>query len=60
MFRINDNWEFIEEFNDAFLRGEGEGIPIRIPHTVKELPLHYADSLAFIAPKNPLLFLFNT
>ncbi|MBR2067478.1 MAG: glycoside hydrolase family 2 protein [Solobacterium sp.] len=47
MFRINDNWEFVEEFSDAFLRGEGEGIPIRIPHTVKELPLHYADSLAY-------------
>ena len=40
---INNNWEFTSHWSDAFLHGaKGEEI-VRIPHTVKEVPLHYAD-----------------
>ena len=43
MKRINDNWQFVEEFSNAFLRNEVVGKSVRLPHTVKELPLHYID-----------------
>ncbi len=43
MIRINNNWEFIFHWSDSFGRGEGRAEPVRLPHTVKELPLHYAD-----------------
>ena len=36
-------WEFIPEITDAFCEGKGTGIPVRIPHTVQELPLHYPN-----------------
>jgi len=39
-----DGWEFTERWSEAFLRGEGEGTPVRLPHTCRELPLHYIDS----------------
>ena len=44
MIRINDNWEFISEWSDSFFNDDFESEKIRIPHTVKELPLHYVDS----------------
>lgn len=42
MISLCDGWEFTRECSDAFLRGEGEGLCVRLPHTVKELPLHDA------------------
>ena len=39
----NDGWEFTETFDEAFLRGEGRFDSVRLPHTCRELPLHYAD-----------------
>lgn len=36
------DWEFTPEWNDAFLNGEGSFEIVRLPHNVKELPLHYA------------------
>ena len=44
MISLNDNWLFTEHWNDDFLKGNDEdAIEVRLPHTVKLLPLHYAD-----------------
>ena len=48
MIRINNDWQFIFSWTDAFGRGEGEGQSVRLPHTVKEIPLHYADPEAYM------------
>ena len=40
-------WEFVPQWFDGFARGEGEGEPVRIPHNVKEMPLHYGDSESY-------------
>ena len=44
MIRINNDWEFVFRWTDGFGRGEGTGEAVRLPHTVKEMPLHCADS----------------
>ena len=36
-------WEFTPEWFDGFALGEGAGEQVRIPHNVKEMPLHYSD-----------------
>ena len=43
MISLCNNWEFTRQWNDGFLYGEGTAEPVRLPHTVQELPLHYAD-----------------
>ena len=43
MKSLCNHWEFVAQVTDAFLQGQGEGQPVRLPHTVKELPLHYPD-----------------
>ena len=43
MISLCNNWEFTETWSDAFAMGEGTGEAVRLPHTVKALPLHYAD-----------------
>ena len=43
MLSLCNNWEFVPEWTEEFLSGEGRGATIRLPHTVRELPLHYAD-----------------
>ena len=43
MIRLNNDWEFVWQWTDGFGRGEGAADKVRLPHTVKELPLHYAD-----------------
>ena len=47
MYSLNNHWEFTEHWQDAFAAGEGTGIQVRLPHTVKELPQHYADHNAY-------------
>ena len=47
MLSLCNNWEFVTEWFDGFAAGEGEGVSVRLPHTVKELPLHYADHNAY-------------
>ena len=37
-----DGWEFSENWSEEFLSGKKAGVPVRLPHTVHELPLHYA------------------
>ena len=43
MISLCNNWEFTENWSDAFAMGEGSGETVRLPHTVRQLPLHYAD-----------------
>jgi len=43
MISLCNHWEFIRNWNDAFAQGAGSGEAVRLPHTVQELPLHYAD-----------------
>ena len=47
MIRLNNGWEFTPRWTEEFASGMGRGEPVRLPHTVKELPLHYCDSEAY-------------
>lgn len=42
-----NDWEFVEAWSDGFALGEGSGARVRLPHTVKELPPHYGDHMAY-------------
>jgi len=43
MISLCNNWEFIKNWQDSYAQGELAGEAVRLPHTVQELPLHYAD-----------------
>ena len=44
MIRINNDWEYIDQWNDSFIvEGTADKV-VRLPHTVQEIPLHYANS----------------
>ena len=43
MISLCNQWEFIKLWHDGFACGEAAGEMVRLPHTVQELPLHYAD-----------------
>ena len=47
MTRINNDWEFIFQWNDSFARGEGSAEAVRLPHNVREVPLHYAGPVDY-------------
>ena len=47
MLSLCNHWEFTAQWSEDFARGEGQGQPVRLPHTVKEVPLHYADHNAY-------------
>ena len=47
MQSLCDRWEFVSDWYDGFAVGEGEGECVRLPHTVKEIPQHYADSQSY-------------
>ena len=47
MYSLNNHWEFTEHWQDVSAAGEGTCIQVRLPHTVKELPQHYADHNAY-------------
>ena len=47
MQSLCDRWEFVSDWYDGFAVGEGEGERVRLPHTVKEIPQHYADSRSY-------------
>lgn len=47
MLSLCDHWEFIPEWFDGFAAGEGAGTPVRLPHTVREIPQHYADHQSY-------------
>jgi len=40
MRSLCNNWEFVPEWSDGFSAGEGRGEPVRLPHTLREIPLH--------------------
>ena len=37
-----NGWQFTERWSEDFLAGRAESVPVRLPHTVREAPLHYA------------------
>ena len=43
MYSLCNEWEFTEVWTDSFLAGEGNFDAVRLPHNVRDLPLHYAD-----------------
>jgi len=47
MISLCNNWEFIDRWQDDFASGALSGEAVRLPHTVKELPLHYADHRSY-------------
>ena len=42
MISLCNDWTFTEQWSEDFLNGRTEGRPVRLPHTVREIPLHYA------------------
>ena len=47
MICLNNSWQYTPEWSEDFPSGKGKSVPVRIPHTVSELPLHYADPLDY-------------
>ncbi|MBO5129950.1 MAG: glycoside hydrolase family 2 protein [Oscillospiraceae bacterium] len=47
MLSLCDHWEFTEEWSGDFLLGEGSFETVRLPHTVREMPLHYGDHRSY-------------
>ncbi len=47
MLSLCNGWEFCPEWTEEFALGAGEGMAVRLPHTVQELPQHYADHQAY-------------
>ena len=47
MISLCRNWEFTENWSEDFLTGIGTGERVELPHTVRELLLHYADSESY-------------
>lgn len=41
---LNNSFEYTDSFSEEFINGVGNGQKVRIPHTVKELPLNYVDA----------------
>ena len=47
-YPLNDGWFFTPRWDEALLRGEGaELVPVRLPHTVAELPLDSFDDAGY-------------
>ncbi len=47
MLSLCNDWEFIPNWFAGFETGEGQGSPVRLPHTVRECPQHYTDHQAY-------------
>ena len=47
MLSLCNHWEFTPEWSEEFAAGEGTGETVRLPHTVREIPLHYADHTSY-------------
>ena len=47
MLSLCNGWEFIPSWFEGVALGEGTGEAVRLPHTVKEIPLHYADHTSY-------------
>lgn len=47
MNKINNDWEYIDQWSDAFIIDGSADKIVRLPHTVQELPLHYANAESY-------------
>ena len=47
MIGFSNDWEFTTEWNEEFARGEGTAEKVRLPHTVRELPLHHINEKSY-------------
>ena len=47
MQSLCNGWEYIPQVTAGFLNGLEEGIFVRLPHTVRELPMHYPDHQSY-------------
>ena len=47
MLSLNNGWEFTTNWDDNFLHFLGKAEEVRIPHNVKEEPLHYIDHKSY-------------
>ena len=47
MISLNNDWEFVTEWSEGFALGQGVGEAVRLPHTVREVPQHYADDMSY-------------
>ncbi len=43
MLSLCNDWLFTETWFPGFALGEGSGEAVRLPHNVRQMPLHYAD-----------------
>ena len=43
MLSLCNEWEFTPQWTEEFASGSGAAETVRLPHTVREIPLHYAD-----------------
>ncbi len=47
MISLCDGWQFSRRWSEEFVSGAADGEPVCLPHTVRELPLHYAAPEAY-------------
>ena len=43
MINLCSGWEFAAHWSEELLAGGGETVPVRLPHSVRATPLHYAS-----------------
>ncbi len=43
MYSLCNGWEFTENWTEGFAAGQGTFPQVRLPHTVREVPLHHVD-----------------
>ena len=43
MIRLDNDWEFTEQWSEEFAQWKTDGTPVRLPHTNRMLGLHYID-----------------
>ena len=43
MIRLDNDWEFTEQWSEEFAEWKCEGEAVRLPHTSRMLGLHYID-----------------
>ncbi len=47
MISLNNDWEFVTDWSQEFALGCGSAETVRLPHTVREVPQHYADDKSY-------------
>ena len=43
MYSLCNSWEFTESWTEEFAAGQGAFAQVRLPHTVREVPMHFVD-----------------